>query len=730
MAKTKRKQLAALAGLDLTSSETPKNIAGGHQDGHCPDKNSASLEVRQQRIIFWIPPSDPSPRLASSRSFRVSGAVSRKRKRSNNDGEEYSSSDGEEGHVYQKYAKIILKLDKRNLEKGVDALPPSNASPLNAGRAYQRRKPGTRILTKEKMLSALTVNDNSPASPSVQVCKKTTAEEKDEHLPGSLSADVGENANGFASGDTIARESSSSQYSRRLSLRTRKPVSYSDLVYAKPAPQKLRNEQDEAITNRKMILNPTTKFVIASEKEADPTLGTTGTQQITSPASKRRKSKLLRDTRPQHEKTLVRADAQVTALEVADNKRKLRSVEEMTNDISESLSGGGVRGASAESASKKETAPKKKPSKFARSMTVIGIGTEQSPTNDSLELARFADSPSHREGKTVADRSTLPSKMINNASSPVVKAKLLRRSSAALEKQDELAPLHTSVLRIRKRVLTPVKGKNSASTALFTKKMKASSLAALDNCKATMVSGLGSVPSSTEARSSESGARVPLLHGSTRDHLMHHHHESDVVTSSNNAMALNSRSRRISFLGRNAGGFMEEEDPLKRAYLQRSLMSKEFAHSHANNVTTSGSRIRDHDNGCSRLGARVASHSFRNHVNGYNVKGFKTNRHSVELIKQQYKVSRDSKSRRGGLGCRLLSLKPSGFKRINPSVDLAAVIRSKLEEVGGLTEWLISGGLGVFVDLFQERKVQERDLLHLTMGSLKEISGVQAKYMS
>lgn len=171
---------------------------------------------------------------------------------------------------------------------------------------------------------------------------------------------------------------------------------------------------------------------------------------------------------------------------------------------------------------------------------------------------------------------------------------------------------------------------------------------------------------------------------------------------------------------------MEEEDPLKRAYLQRSLMSKEFAHSHANNVTTSGSRIRDHDNGCSRLGARVASHSFRNHVNGYNVKGFKTNRHSVELIKQQYKVSRDSKSRRGGLGCRLLSLKPSGFKRINPSVDLAAVIRSKLEEVGGLTEWLISGGLGVFVDLFQERKVQERDLLHLTMGSLKEISGVQA----
>jgi len=57
--------------------------------------------------------------------------------------------------------------------------------------------------------------------------------------------------------------------------------------------------------------------------------------------------------------------------------------------------------------------------------------------------------------------------------------------------------------------------------------------------------------------------------------------------------------------------------------------------------------------------------------------------------------------------------------------DVAAMVRSKLDEVGGLTEWLIGGGLGVFVDLFQERKIKEGDLMHLTMSSLKEI-GVQA----
>uniref|UniRef100_A0A7I4D0C2 Uncharacterized protein n=1 Tax=Physcomitrium patens TaxID=3218 RepID=A0A7I4D0C2_PHYPA len=38
---------------------------------------------------------------------------------------------------------------------------------------------------------------------------------------------------------------------RRLCLRTRKLGSYGDLVSVKPEPQKLRHEQDEAITNRK-----------------------------------------------------------------------------------------------------------------------------------------------------------------------------------------------------------------------------------------------------------------------------------------------------------------------------------------------------------------------------------------------------------------------------------------------------------------------------------------------
>ena len=113
MAKTKRKQLAALAALNVTSPESPRKSIVEHQNGHCPafneelyDKSSASFEVRQQRIIIWIPSSDPTPRLVNSRSFRVSGTPSRKRKRSIDNGEEKNSSDGEDGHVYKKYAKV------------------------------------------------------------------------------------------------------------------------------------------------------------------------------------------------------------------------------------------------------------------------------------------------------------------------------------------------------------------------------------------------------------------------------------------------------------------------------------------------------------------------------------------------------------------------------------------------------------------------------------------------
>jgi hypothetical protein len=118
MVKTKRKQLAALAALKVTSPESSRKPTEEHQDddGLHPalnegpsDKSSGSLEIRQQRIIFWIPPLDPSPRLVNSRSFRISGTPSRKRKLlSSVNEEEKTSSDAEDGHVYKKYAKVII----------------------------------------------------------------------------------------------------------------------------------------------------------------------------------------------------------------------------------------------------------------------------------------------------------------------------------------------------------------------------------------------------------------------------------------------------------------------------------------------------------------------------------------------------------------------------------------------------------------------------------------------
>lgn len=55
----------------------------------------------------------------------------------------------------------------------------------------------------------------------------------------------------------------------------------------------------------------------------------------------------------------------------------------------------------------------------------------------------------------------------------------------------------------------------------------------------------------------------------------------------------------------------------------------------------------------------------------------------------------------------------------------ALILRKKLEKVGGLSRWLVSQGLGQFVDIFQREKVEEFQLLQLTMGTLKEM-GVHA----
>lgn len=681
MTKTKRKQLAALAALKFTPSESLGNTVV-HQDEHCPDENSASLEVRQQRIVFWIP-SDPSPRLVNPRSFGIGGSPSRKRQRSTNAGEE-CTSDGEEGHVYQKYSKIILKLDKCNLEKGVGTSLALNTTHVSAERAFQRRKPGARLLTKEKVLSVLKVNTNCPDSPSVQAIKRTTAEDKDELPLVSLSDDNWEKGIGFA------RELPPPQYSRILKPPTRKTVSYNDLVSAKPA-HKLRLEQDEAITDRKILFNFTRKLATVSEKDVDPRSERTWAQDIVSHTYKRQKTRLLVDTLSQHEQTLVRAKSQVTTLQVSCNERNLRSVEK--NVISESSSAVVVRVAYTESALKDLTTLKKKLSTVSGNTVVLGRAAEQSPRNDVPAISNYSDSPSNRKGNILADRPASTSKMVNVSSSSPAKATLHQGSSTFLEKPNGQTLLRTSLLRTRKRVATQAKGNNSVSTVPSTRGMKMSSLAELDDCKGLMASELGSIYSVTEVRNSESAVgestEVPLLDESNRDHLMRHYHGSDVVTSSNNAIALNSRSRRISFLCRNAGGYLEEEDPFRGEYLHRSLKPRENFHSRMSTPSTTGSRIRGQGNVHRQLGNRDAPHAFQSYINGS-----KTNGRSVELIRQQGEVLRDSKSRHRCFDSRSLSLKSVGYKRINHAADMAALVQSKLNEVGGLTEWLIGGGLG------------------------------------
>lgn len=117
MAKTKRKQLAALAaikvGFPASNGVKTKSFQDLHNQASTKEtlkdtciENSPSPEVRQQRIIIWIPSSDPRPSLVSVRKRAKIGTPTRKRKRSNDKGEGKSSSDTDAGRVYQKVAKV------------------------------------------------------------------------------------------------------------------------------------------------------------------------------------------------------------------------------------------------------------------------------------------------------------------------------------------------------------------------------------------------------------------------------------------------------------------------------------------------------------------------------------------------------------------------------------------------------------------------------------------------
>ncbi len=62
---------------------------------------------------------------------------------------------------------------------------------------------------------------------------------------------------------------------------------------------------------------------------------------------------------------------------------------------------------------------------------------------------------------------------------------------------------------------------------------------------------------------------------------------------------------------------------------------------------------------------------------------------------------------------------------LSKQINRVAIVKAKLEEVGGLTDWLVQHGLGVFVGLFEERNIDEEALVQLTMEALKEM-GVYA----
>lgn len=581
------------------------------------------------------------------------------------------------------WLQIILKLDSWKSNKNVDAthpldVPPLDSPPVYAEKAYQRRKPHSRTQSKERVLSLLTDNGNHFASTSLPANKNSETVDVDH------SRSDGENA----AGD---REPSL-QYSRRSSLRARKTAFHGDLVSFEPGSQQVRPDQGGTTSRRKSVINSPRKLVSASQKDVDA--HPEKTQEVASLIYRRQKTKSLKDTVPQLTPISGRLD---------EDQRKLRSTEKIRMDPEAGLSAQvSELNRTSKEATRNTTAP-----------------TE--PTSDNVELAAHADSPGSRKRVMSLDR---PSSKTNNFSSRGSKLKSQRRASGGV------LTLQKPVARIRKRALA-----RRASMALVQK------LAALDDYRldsAVPVAAIDPVWNRVVAPSV--------------DEPNEPHNGSDVVTSSNNA-ALNSRSRRVSFQGRQAGTTEEE---LKRVNLgsdvrrgtptpkakstsqSRVKTSTSLPHqngddgrnhsgeAHQNGgrghsqLKTKGSTSLRHqsggtghnqlrtkygegstslrhesgDNGhISRVKSGGATTSLQHesgenghigrHRNGDNAdvgtnqlrarSSLHHHRGRVEFIRQQMKVQFRQKPRRS-------------------HEDVAAMVRSKLDEVGGLTEWLIGGG--------------------------------------
>lgn len=559
---------------------------------------------------------------------------------------------------------------------------------------------------KKGLLSVLVVN-NEPSSTATALADETGApDENAGHLHFKSPSNRKGEFDRVVEDSDVARESLSdvSRILRRPKLYStvkRKAASLGECGAAIQAARSL--QQGEPNAGRKRIFNPTRKVVIASEKEADISPGET--QGKGSGGSIRQKSKVANEARSSKQESTAIVEAPQGVF--VSTRQKSRKAQEMLRSPEQSQAGADI--GTGNSYHDDQEGVSKSASK---SKTLSPVAATDSAENSLTLLSSPNHSGSQKKVVSLAHTSMSGPKVTQSCAWNDKKYRQTSPASLRLEKQ--VVSSHT--LKFPSGRSMTQQPQTTPLTCLSKNPLRSRSISKEGTAVSRWQSAalnLGHVNSNTKM----------LLSGQAQ--LLDHKSGATTLRNGVTAHAERLKAAILSFQGKVPD--QSNERNLSAYRVQKWSLRQGLRHE-APSMAMMNKPKEGWSSGNSQLNRRVGWSAASLHgSNGVS--------RSIEFVGPTGVIKKLQPRLSDGVS--MLSSTPMAASTVqgpkqggsrsvaNNVVDSAAKVRSKLQEVGGLTEWLVECGLGVFVGLFQDRKIGEGDLLHLTMGSLKEM-GVHA----
>lgn len=559
---------------------------------------------------------------------------------------------------------------------------------------------------KKGLLSVLVVN-NEPSSTATALADETGApDENAGHLHFKSPSNRKGEFDRVVEDSDVARESLSdvSRILRRPKLYStvkRKAASLGECGAAIQAARSL--QQGEPNAGRKRIFNPTRKVVIASEKEADISPGET--QGKGSGGSIRQKSKVANEARSSKQQSTAIVEAPQGVF--VSTRQKSRKAQEMLRSPEQSQAGADI--GTGNSYHDDQEGVSKSASK---SKTLSPVAATDSAENSLTLLSSPNHSGSQKKVVSLAHTSMSGPKVTQSCAWNDKKYRQTSPASLRLEKQ--VVSSHT--LKFPSGRSMTQQPQTTPLTCLSKNPLRSRSISKEGTAVSRWQSAalnLGHVNSNTKM----------LLSGQAQ--LLDHKSGATTLRNGVTAHAERLKAAILSFQGKVPDQSNERN---LSAYRVQNWSLRQGLRHEAPSMAMMNKPKEGWSSGNSQLNRRVGWSAASLHgSNGVS--------RSIEFVGPTGVIKKLQPRLSDGVS--MLSSTPMAASTVqgpkqggsrsvaNNVVDSAAKVRSKLQEVGGLTEWLVECGLGVFVGLFQDRKIGEGDLLHLTMGSLKEM-GVHA----